>query len=274
VAVALLEEDLATATTPEETFDCLRVSSVLQTTKETLPPSLVERVETINQLLQAKLRKDRPELYLIRENPVEARRAAGRRLRFAGAWADWCWQIRDIRSAATAGFKQINLQKFYRQSIDDLEKLAFRKSYVAHLCDVVECLAGSMSFNHRIAYQEMPYKDEAGRLAAYAASLFDWMSKSDESFAGTGVAELLPSVYKHLGVGYNDDRKFGVAVYSLLDGQLADGSWKTNPRAGDEPDSQGEYLELVYRATWAAVDALRPLRTDALNPANAALGLS
>jgi Fe-S-cluster containining protein len=275
VAARLLEEDLAAATTPEETFDCLRLSSVLQTTKETLPPSLVERVEAINQTLQAKLRKNRPELYLSCDNPVEARRASGKRLRFAGAWEDWCGQIRDMRSAATAGFRQINLQKFYRQSIDDLERLAFRKSYAANLCNVVECLAGSMSFNHRIAYQEMPYRDEAGRLAAYAARLFDWMSKqSDESFAGTDIAELLPSVYKHLGLSYNDDRKFGLSVYSLIDGQLADGSWKTNPRAGQEPDSQGEYLELTYRATWAAIDALRPLRNDVLNPANAALGLS
>jgi Fe-S-cluster containining protein len=275
VAVRLLEEDLAAATTPDETFDCLRLSSVLQLTRETLPTSLVERADAINQLLQSKLLKDKPELYVSPENPLEARRAAGRRLRFAGAWEDWCGQIADMRLAATAGFKRVNLQEFYSQSIADLEKLPFRKSYAAHLCDVVECLAGSMSFNHRIAYQEMSYKDDARRLTAYTASLFDWMlKKSDESFAGEVFGERLPTIYKHLGLSYNDDRRFGLAVYKLLDSQLPDGSWKTDPLSGQEPDSQGEYLALVYRATWAAVDALRPLRTDVLNPANAALGLS
>jgi Fe-S-cluster containining protein len=275
VALDLLEEDLAAAKTPEDVFDCLRLSCILQTIESTLPLALFERVEAVNQLLQTKLRKDEPELYVRLDNPVEARRAAGKRLRFDRAWEDWRRQILDMRYAAFAGFNRIELEAFYRRSIDDLGKIPFRKGYVARLRDIVEGLAESMSFNHRIASQDMSYKDEAKRLAAYAARLFDWMEKGrEENVASNSVTELLPSVYKHLGLSYNDDRRFGLAIKRLLDSQLADGSWKTNPRVGHEPDSQGEYLELMYRATWAAVDALRPLRNDALNPANAALGLS
>jgi Fe-S-cluster containining protein len=274
LAIELLEEEATAASAPEDVFDCLRLSCVLQTMKSTLPSSLLKRVENINSHLHTKLCKGEPDLYVSRENPVAARREAGKRLRFKRAWKEWCGQILDMRYASLAGFKRINLEAFYRQSIVDLEKLSFRKSYAVYLTDIVKCLADSMSFNHRLAPHDMPDKNLSERLAAYGARLFDWMEKNREENSAGDDSEFLPRVYKALGLSYNENPNFGLAVHRILESQLTDGSWKTNPVAGDEPDSQGEYLELMYRATWACVDALRPMRNDGLNPANAALGLS
>ena len=80
-------------------------------------------------------------------------------------------------------------------------------------------------------------------------------------------------IYRGLGMSYNRDPSFGLIIYRILDTQLADGSWKTNPLTEDAPGCQTDYLRLMYSATWACLDALRPLRSDILDPENEALSL-
>jgi hypothetical protein len=131
-----------------------------------------------------------------------------------------------------------------------------------------------MTFNHRIPYQEMAYKDAADRLATYALRLFNWLRDDEEENCDCQrIATLGSAIYKGLGPGYNHDGNFGLITHRLLNSQLPDGSWETNPGAEGAPNSQAEYLELMYRPTWACINALRPMRTDLLNPANADLGL-
>lgn len=271
-ALDLMEEKIAAATTAEDYFACLELLCIARTVKPTLPHDLQIRVDTTSRAIQTKLRKDKIELYLRIDNVVEARRAAGKSLAVKKAWRVWAKQIMGARYADLAGCNQIDLAAFYRKTMDTLENLPFRKSYSDYLTEIVKCLSKSMTFNHRIAYQEMPYSDVAERLAAYGINLFNWMDKKgvDDCEIAAG---FLSEVYKGLSLSYNHDGNFGLITYLLLNSQLPDGSWKTNPLAEDEPDSQGEYLETMYRATWKCVDALRPMQNDMLNPANAVLHL-
>jgi Fe-S-cluster containining protein len=276
VTIELLEQKLAAATTPDEVFDCLRSSFPLQMVRATLSPALRRRAKAVNDTIHAKLRKNRSDLYLSSENPVEARRMAGKRL--AGragrqAWSEWSQQMLDMRYAATAGFKRINLSAFYRRTLNDLEKLPFRQSYATSLSKTVKHLAYSMTSDNRIAYQAMPYRDAADRLAAYAIRLFNWMEeKGNENHSCEVTAEFL-IVYRSLGLSYHQDRSFGLIVHRLLESQLPDGSWETNPTPENQPESQGEYWKIMYRVTWACLNGLRPLRNDVLNAGNAALDL-
>src|SRR5207244_3070648 len=117
----------------------------------------------------------------------------------------------------------------------------------------------------------MPYKDVAARLAEYSVRLFNWMEDMGRENRNCEIdAGFLSPIYKGLGVGYNSDRSFGLTTFRLLDSQLSDGSWQTDPLPTEVPDTQGEYLCTQYRVTWACVDGLRPLRNDVA--ANAALG--
>jgi hypothetical protein len=118
----------------------------------------------------------------------------------------------------------------------------------------------------------MPYKDVAARLAAYGVRLFNWMEETgcENRDCEIGAGFLSP-IYRGLGLSYNSDSSFGLIVYRLLDSQLLDGSWETDPLAEMIPATQGEYLCNHYRVTWACVDGLRPLRNDAGR--NVGLGL-
>jgi hypothetical protein len=130
-----------------------------------------------------------------------------------------------------------------------------------------------MSSHHRIAYPEMAYKEAARRVSAYAVRLAAWIEDVLPELDVGLVTELVSSVYKDLGLGYNHDRRFGLIVRHLVDNQLSDGSWNTDPILDDLPDCQSDYLRAMYRATWLAIDVLRPLKTDVLNTSNAVLGL-
>lgn len=272
VTLDLLEEEIAVATTAGDVFGCLELLCTAQAIKSTLPLELERRVETMTRAVQTKLRKDGLELYLCMDNSVEARRVSGKSLTVKKAWREWSNQIMSARYASIAGCNQLDLTAFYRKTMDALESIQFRRSYSDYLIKIVECSAQSMTFNHRIAYQDMPYRDAADRLAAYGVSLFDRMDDEGRDDCEMA-AGFLAAVYKGLGLSYNHDRNFGLITYQLLESQLPDGSWKTNPLAEDEPYSQGEYLEIMYRAAWKCVDALRPMQNDMLNPANAELAL-
>jgi hypothetical protein len=241
------------------------------------PRDLQLRVDEIAKTVHARLQKNKLDLYVCVENPVEKRRAAGKRLGLTEAyraWGAWYGQVIDIRYAALAGFNRIDLLAFYRQAVDDLEKLPFRSSYANCLFDLIKYLSASMSSNQRISYRKMPYADAADRLAAYGVRLFNWQeSRGEENSDCESIAEFLVAVYKNVGQGLSQDENFGLITYRLLTSQLADGSWKTDLRGEEAPDDQAEYLETMYRATWACINALRPTKNEVSNPANAALHL-
>jgi hypothetical protein len=204
-----------------------------------------------------------------------ARQAAGKHLNVTRAWGEWYDQVLDMRYADMAGFACVDLPTFYRQSVEDLEKIPLRKSYALDLYDMVYNLTSSMSFYNTIAYQEMSYKGAADRLAAYGVRLFNWME--DKVCKETGdcgiIAGFLSPMYKGLGLGYNRDSSFGLILFQLLDSQLPDGSWQSDPLPENAPDTQTELLFTMYRATWACIDAIRPMRNDISNTENATLGL-
>lgn len=272
-----LERDLAAASSHEEVFNCWRQLCRVREASSTLPAELRKRVRALNHAVHARLEKDELGLYVRGDNPVEARRRSGGRLGAGGAWKAWAGlygQALDMRFAALAGFSRVDLASYYRRAVDDLEKLPFRRSYAVYLYEAVKHLTQSMSFYSRIPYREMPFQDAADRLAAYGARLFNWMEeREEENHDCESAAEFLAAAYKGLGRSYGCDRNFGLVVYRVLDGQLPDGSWKTNPTPENAPDSQGEFLNMMFRATRACVNALRPLRGDVSDPENAVLGL-
>lgn len=264
VTVELLQERLAETTSPDEVFDLLRKLCPLQPLLPTLQPKLRARVKAMSREVQARLQKDKLELYVQIENPVAARKAAGRRLGGKGAWSAWtAWreQVLDMRYAVIAGFNKVDLNAFYSEAVSVLETIPPRHSYSTYLCDTVKSLADSMSSFYQIAFQDMPYKDAASRLAAYAIRLLNWMQSVDENNDWEANAELASAAHKGLGLSYNKDRSFGLVVYRLLKSQLPDGSWATNPTPADKPDTQAEYLHRMYRPTWTCLDSLRPMRT-------------
>lgn len=264
VVIDSLEGKIARTTSSKEVFDIFRYLCQLRTVVPSLSADLRLRFEVANASVESKLEKEQLALRLKFENPISARYEAGRHLRVQRAWLEWFDQVMDVRYAAMAGVEGMNLAEFYRRSVSDLEKIPFRESYILDLYDMASNLASSMSFYDTIAYQEMPYQDVAKGLAAYAVRLFNWMdaagclNRDYEIMAG-----FLSPIYKGLGLHYNSDPSFGLIIYRLLDLQLPDGSWQTDPLPERAPDIQGEYLCSHYRVTWSCVDALRPLRTYA-----------
>ena len=277
VTTELMEQRLTETTSPDEVFDNLRTLCMMQPLIPNLQSKLRARVKALSREVHARLRKDQLELYVRIANPLAARQEAGRRLGGKGAWAAWnAWreQVLDMRYAAIAGFDEVDLHAFYNEAVKVLETIPLRQSYSTHLCDIVKSLAYSMSSFNQLAFQEMPYKDAAIRLAAYAMRLLNWMLSVNEGSDWEVVAELAGAVHKGLGMSYNHDRSFGLIVYRLFKSQLPDGSWATNPIPADKPDTQGEYLHRMYRATWTCIDCLRPMRNDLLNVEDATLGLA
>ncbi len=271
--LSMLERTVTEALPPDELFKLLRLLSKVRPAVTTLSPEIRARFESVTQRVDAGLRKDRLDIYVNRDNPVELRRRNGKRLNSSAAWDTWSEQVLDMHYAAEAGFAGIDLDAFFSRSADDLEKLPFRKSYARELCEVIVNLASGMSSHHTIAYRDMAYKDAARRVSAYAARLAPWIEDAGPELDPEIVNELASSIYKGLGLGYNHDDRFGLIVRQVLDSQLSDGSWNTDLILENMPDCQADYLRATYRATWLSVDVLRPLRTDVLNPANAALGL-
>lgn len=274
IALKILEEEFTSATSPEEVFDLSRSLRMVQTAAQTLSPELRERVEVLIRATEAKLQKENLHLYVEQDNPVRARWTAGKRLTAKRAWDTWNDQVLGMRHAFIIGFHGIDLSMFYQQSIEFLESLPLRKSYGQELYIIAQNLARSMTLDNRIPYQEMPYKDSADRLAAYGLRLFNWMEETgDWNQDFELIAEFATAIYKGLGLSYHQDHTLGLIVSRLLDNQLSDGSWETNPLPENAPERQAEYLYLMYRGTGAAINALCPKRFDILNPENARLGL-
>jgi hypothetical protein len=180
-----------------------------------------------------------------------------------------------VAYASLAGYQNLNLAAYYKQSIDDLEQIGFKSAYAMNLLEAAKILACSMTGFNDMAYQGLPYKGSAERLAAYAIQVFTRLTQQQGELPGDSesLAEFLTSIYKGLGLSYNHDHNFGLMVHGLLANQLADGSWQTNPLPDEIAGTQGEFLERMYRITCACALGLIPLRHDVLNPENAALGL-
>jgi Fe-S-cluster containining protein len=276
ISIKMLEEELAKANA-EEVFDCFRSLQPLQRVKATLSSELQTRMETLQKAILGKLRKSKVRRYLNFENPIEVRRLAGKSLgvrKAWQAWSEWYGQMLDMRYAGLAGFTDRDIARFYRQSIDDLEKLPFRRDYAVNLLEAAKYLAHGMTGYNDIPYQAMEDKKSADRLAIYGINIFNRLAQRGENIHDyETTAEFLAAIYKGLGLSYNHDRNFGLIVYRLLESQLPDGSWDTNPLPEEIPGSQGEFLERMYRITCACVPGLVPLRNDILNAENSALGL-
>jgi hypothetical protein len=111
-----------------------------------------------------------------------------------------------------------------------------------------------MSLDGRAARAGGPYGDAAARLASYGAKLFDWVWQMGiETLAGFASSLLKMT-------GYESDHDFGLVIHHILDNQLPDGSWDTDPLPADAEMSQVEYLHRQYKTTWACVDGLRLIR--------------
>jgi Fe-S-cluster containining protein len=274
IVIDSIEKRLASANSPEELLYSFRFLSMVKGTVRTLSAELRARFETAMASVTARLQKEALALFVGFDNPVVTRLEAGKHLNVSRAWGEWYNRVLDMRFAAMAGLAHMDLAPFYRWSVEELEKIPLRKSYVFNLYEMVYSLGCSMSFYNTIACQDTAYKDAAERLAAYGVRLFNWMEAREYDTRDCEIiAVLLSAVYKGLGMSYNHDRSFGLILYRLLDRQLPDGSWQTDPLPENAPDTQGEYLFAMYRATWACIDAIRPMRNDISNPANAKLGL-
>jgi Fe-S-cluster containining protein len=270
--VGLMEEELAAEAEPQEMFNCLRLLCMMRPLAETFPPGLRARVEVLGRAVHSGLRKDSAELYVSVDDFTAARRPGGRRGR--AAWAAWRGQARDMSHAAAAGFDGIDLPAYYGHAVNVLEHIPLRRSHGGHLSEMVNCLAHSMTSSGQLASRDLPYRDAADRLGIYAVRLFGWMRdmQGDENLDWETLAGFA-TAYKLLGLGYGYDYSFGLIVHRLLAAQLPDGSWGTNLSPESKPGTQGEYLQILYQATWACVDGLRPLRNDPPNGDNPALGL-
>ncbi|HSB08636.1 MAG TPA: YkgJ family cysteine cluster protein [Blastocatellia bacterium] len=269
----MLEREIARPLPSSELFKLLRILSRIRPAVTLFGPELRARFASVTREVDGRLQKDRLETYVIMQNPVELRWRSGKRLNSRVAWERLSEQILDMRTAADAGFAGIDLDDFFQRSVAVLVKIPFRESYIRDLCGVVINLVNAMSSRHAIAYRDMSCQNAARLLSEYSVRLMDWIEDSGVAEHEL-VSELASAVYKGLGLGYNHDRHFGLTVRQVLDTQLPDGSWNTDPVPEDLPDCQADYLRSMYRGTWVCMDVLRPLKTDVLNPANVALGLA
>jgi Fe-S-cluster containining protein len=274
IVIDSIEERLAPANSPEDLLYDFRFLSMVKSAVPSLSPELRARFETAMAKVDAGLQEWALALCESLDNPVIARLEAGKHLNVTRAWDEWYKQVLDIRYAAMAGLSHMDLASFYRRSVEGLEKIPVRKSYVFSLYEMLYGLGSSMSFHNTIACRKTPYRDAAERLAAYAVRLFNWMEAREyETRDCEIIAVLLSAVFKGLGMSYNYDRCFGLILHRLLDCQLPDGSWQTDPLPEHAPATQSEYIIAMYRATWACIDGLRPMKNDTLNTENAKLGL-
>lgn len=270
IVIGCLERKVAASTSPEEVFDNFRFLCQLKETVPALSADLRARFEVVTAIVDSKLKKENLALYVKLENPVYARYKTGRHLRVKRAWKEWFDQVLDMRFAAMGGFCEVDLPAFYRQSVSDLEEIPLHKSYILDLYDMVSNLACSMTFYDTITYKEMTYQDVATSLATYAVRLFNWMEEVGCHVRDSEIAAgFLSPIYKGLGLKYDSDPTFGLITHRLLDSQLPDGSWQTDPLLESVPGTQGDYLCSHYRVTWACVDALRPLKSELTIPDSA-----
>jgi Fe-S-cluster containining protein len=263
--VGLLELVAASAKKPSEIFDLHRRLCSVEAAVPALPPDLCGRFGDVAEAVGRKLRKDSLQDYVKLRNPVAARLAAGQSLTAGRAWAAWERSVLDVSYAARAGFDGLDITAYYRGAVGELEEVPFKASYAAGLCRVVVSLARSMSQDNRVACASAPYADAAARLASYGSELLGWLDEKcgiqtlgDELLAG-----FASYVYGGPGADYSRGRYLGLIIRHLLDSQLPDGSWGTDPPPADAlMMTQEDYLSRLYQTTWACVDGLRPVLHD------------
>lgn len=259
-AIDSIEEKLKSETSPRQVFDHFRFLCRANPVLGSLPLDLQERFESARVIVDAGLNRDRLDLYVSRDNPVAARAAAGKPLNTIRAWNTWYDQVLDMRYAAMAGFDGVDLQEFYQQSVNDIERIPLRKSYLLDLYDIVCNLARSMSFYNSIPYSEMEYKDSGERLAAFAVRLFERMEQEEcQNRDCEIIAGFLSAVYRGLGLNHNHDRSFGLILYRILDSQLPDGSWNTDSQSQEASHNQSDYICSMYKSTWDCIEAIAPM---------------
>lgn len=259
LGIGLIEEVAASAKRPAEVFALHRRLCSVEAVVKTLPRGLVRRFGAVAETVRRKLRKDRLCDYVLLQNPVAARQAAGKRLTAREAWAAWERSALDVGYATRAGFRGLDAPRYYLGAVKELEMIPFRRSYAARLCLVAVNLARGMGFDKRAARAGGPYRDIAARLASYRAKLFKWMEQQPghENTSVETLAGFASSVFNM--TSYEHDPYFGLIVRRLLDSQLPDNSWVTDPLPANAEMCQGDYLHSLYRITWAYVDGLRQM---------------
>ena len=258
-ALQMVEGHLEKAVSDRDIFECFKLLAVFLESRWKMPQGLRARVKEITAAVDKRLEKAEIERYLDLENPIATRHSAGKRLDLKsvyGAWARWYSAIEDLYFASMAGFRGLDPAGFYERTITELERLEFRKSYATCLFDVIKYLARSMSTNNRMAYQDMPFRKAADRLASYGNDLFNWHRTQSEPVEDCELLADFAVAQRSLGCGLKDEN-LGWITYRILDSQLPDGSWKTDFPGEEAPDDQAEFLERMYRPTWACINALR-----------------
>jgi hypothetical protein len=274
-AIGLLEDSLASARKPADNFEIHRLLCEIRPALPSLSAKLRARFELVAAAILERLEKDRLELYVRPDNPIAARLVQGKRLNAAGAWAAWERQITDIRYADSAGFERVNTLAFYRQAVDDLERIPFRRSYAIELYRVMLSLARGMRGGNHAPGGEASRQQEIERLASYGMRLFRWM---DEAWGHENLEiEILAGFSMTIRGGKADrdslDRILGLITHRLLNSQLPDGSWGTDARPEDVEDWQEDYLHNMFRTTGACLDAMPERQGERLNAKTVTPGL-
>ena len=249
-----LEARLAEAASFSEFFAEFKLLFRIKPLVPFLSGEVQNRVRRAGRSIAARLRTKERDINLGVDNPIEGRLAQGKRLDSRKAWTDWNQQALNMRYAAQARL-EINLPAFYQRSLNTFEKIPFKQTYAASLREIICRLAESMSCFNTL---------KPGKHAGASRLILNWRRLS-ERMEDTGcdetdyevLADIVFAVYRGLGLSYENDPRFGAIVWRLIDSQLPDGSWKTNPLSSDLPDLQAEYLTLMYRPTWKCIDALR-----------------
>ena len=269
--IGLLEDLLHAARKPSDDFAIHRTLCRLRPVLSHLSPELHKRFESVAVVVRQKLKRDNLKLYVHADNPIATRQALGKRLNAPGAWAEWERQTLDMRYAQMAGFEGLNLPAYYRRSIDELEKIPFKKSYGAELFRIMSSLSRSMSFDNPETSAGQPATQSAVRLASYGGRLFEWM---DEVW-GHGnldieiIAGFSALLFNGAAAGNGLDHTTGLILHQLLRSQMPDGSWGTNPPASDVEEWQGDYLYKMHSATCACLEGLRVSLKGRLHADNA-----
>src|ERR1051325_7756121 len=273
VALEWLERLLSGAATGEEVGSIYRLAATIGPETHLSAAGLPERLMTIIRETKRRLVEEAYVPDLTGEDYALMRPGRGNRLHSERAWRAWSAQVLDAGYFEMAYPGELDLASFYQKTVETLERIPPRRSYALNMYTFIVNLAYSMTFDNRLPYQELPYREAADRLAAQAVRLFHWMEESGHTGSDYWLIAAFPVLYKGLGLGYNSDESFGLIVSRILGGQLADGSWDTNPLPASAPYAQEDYYHRMYYSTWACIDALRPLKGDALNGKNMELGL-
>lgn len=262
-AVGLLEESVNDARKPAAFFAAYRDLCSVGAAVASLPPDLRRRFEALGEVVLQNLRRDRPQDYVRLHNPVAARRAAGKPLSARGAWAAWERGALDVAYAARAGFDGLDLPAYYANSISELEKIPFRKSYAMSLYRVFSATSRGMSLTNPDNFPRGTYGETAARLASYGRELYAWMEREWgvesldlETLAGFACSAFTVAVRER-------DSQAGAVVRRLLDSQSPDGGWGTDPVAPGAGMRQADYLRGLCRTTSVCLNTMRALSLKA-----------